>query len=70
MALAFAPYGKTLTVRRIDLDDKTRRHLNNLGLVVGAEVTPIHISGGDVILRVRDSKLAVNRALAMRITVA
>ena len=49
MALAFAPYGKTLTVRRIDLDDKTRRHLNNLGLAVGA---------------------AVNRALAMRITVA
>lgn len=70
MALAFAPYGKELTVARIDLDEKTRRHLNNLGLVVGSTVTALSQSGGSMIVKVKDSKLALNCGLAMRIQVA
>lgn len=70
MALAFAPYNKAVTVRAIELDEKTKRHLFNLGLTVGSEVTAMSVSGGSVILRVKDGKLAINRALAMRIIVA
>ncbi|NCA68025.1 MAG: ferrous iron transport protein A [Clostridia bacterium] len=70
MALAFAPFGKELKIVKITADEKTRRHLENLGLLVGADVISMYDISGDVIIKVRDCKLALNRSLAMKIQVA
>ena len=69
MSLAFAPYGKEVEVTKINADDKTRKHLNDLGIAVGGRVTSIFDSKCDVILKVKDGRLALNRALAMKIIV-
>ncbi len=69
MSLAFAPYGKEVQVTKINADDRTRKHLNDLGIAVGGHVTSISESRGDVILKVKDGRLALNRALAMKIMV-
>ncbi len=70
MALAFAPFGKELRITGIAADEKTKRHLENLGLIVGTGIMSMYDIKGDVIIKVRDCKIALNRALAMKIFVA
>lgn len=70
MALAFAPFGKEFTITNINVDEKTKRHLENLGILIGGRVTSIFDMNGDVVLKVKDGRLALNKALAMKITVA
>ncbi|NCA67303.1 MAG: ferrous iron transport protein A [Clostridia bacterium] len=70
MALAFAPFGQSLRITKIIADEKTRRHLENLGLLVGADIISMFDNSGDVIIKIRDCKLALNKSLAMKIFVA
>ncbi|MCI5819867.1 MAG: ferrous iron transport protein A [Acidaminococcus sp.] len=70
MALGIAPIGKEMEIKRIVLDEKTTKHLLNLGLMVGSKVTTLSDAKGDVILKVKDGRLALNKELAMRIFVA
>lgn len=70
MALAFAPYGREVTVKSIYADEKTKKHLGNLGILIGSVLTSYSDGKGDVIVKVKDGKLAINKALAMKIIVA
>ena len=70
MALAFAPVGREVTVTDVRADDKVKRHLSNLGITVGGKVTPLSSSGGNMIFRVLECKIALDCKLAMRIMVA
>lgn len=70
MTLAFAPFDKELKVTKINADEKTVRRLASLGLCVGGVVTSMYDNGGNVILKVLDSRVALNKALAMKILVA
>ena len=70
MALGIAPIGKEMEIKRIVLDEKTTKHLLNLGLMVASKVTTLSDAKGDVILKVKDGRLALNKELAMRIFVA
>lgn len=69
MALAFAPIGQEMTIADIHADEKTRRHLADIGLTVGGKVTPLSAKGGSMIFQVLESRIALNSALAMKITV-
>jgi ferrous iron transport protein A len=69
MTLAFAPFGKEMTVRQINADDKTKRHLENLGMSVGSNIVSMFDNGGNVVLKIKDGRIALNRALAMKIVV-
>ena len=69
MSLAFAPFEKSLKIVRINADEKTGKHLNNLGLTVGRRLTLLSASGGDCIVKVMDGRLALNRSLAMKLLV-
>lgn len=69
MSLCQAPHGHTITVIRVAADGKTRRHLENLGIMTGAELTPISLTDGNMILRVHDSRIAINKELAESIMV-
>lgn len=69
MPLAQAPQGESMSVIRVIGDFKTRRHLENLGIMSGAELTKLSVSDGNMIVRVRDSRIALNRDMAENILV-
>ncbi len=69
MPLDKAPQGETMMVVRVAADAKTRRHLENLGIMSGAELTALAFSDGNMIVRVHDSRIAINRDVAENILV-
>ncbi len=69
MPLTIAPIGKEVRIVRTAADETMHRHLNSLGLIVGENITPLSDSMGNLIVRVRDSRLAIGRSLAMKIFV-
>ena len=69
MSLIQAPQGESITVVRIAADEKRRKHLQDLGIVSGAQLTPLSFSDGSMIVCVRDSRIAVNRDIAENIIV-
>lgn len=70
MPVVVAPIGEELTISKVVADEKTKRHLENLGLLAGEKITLITESNGDIIVKVKDGRLALNRQLATKIFVA
>ena len=69
MPLAMADIGEMNTIKKITGQDEVRRHLAELGFVVGEEVRLISQLGGNLILSVKDSRVALDKTMAMRIMV-
>ena len=69
MPLNFAPKGKLMEISKLYLDLKTKRHLENLGVIEGGSIMLMNDSGHDVIVKVKESRLAFNKSLAMKIEV-
>ena len=69
MPLTRAGIGETNTISRIGGNEETRRFLANLGFVAGAEVVVLSKIGGNVIVNVKDSRVAVNEDMARHIMV-
>jgi ferrous iron transport protein A len=70
MPIALAPVGTELEVRRIGAEDKTKRHLQEMGITVGGKITVLSAQGGDVIVVVKEGRLCLDRDLARKILVA
>lgn len=69
MPLTMANIGETNTIKRVGGNDETRRFLANLGFVVDAEVTVLSAIGGNVIVNIKDSRVAVNADMARHIMI-
>lgn len=69
MPLGMAGIGDVNTIRRITGRDDVRQHLAELGFVVGEEVRVVSVLGGSLILSVKDSRVALDKSMAMRIMV-
>jgi len=69
MPLAMAAVGDVNTIKKISGRDDVRQHLAELGFVVGEEVRVITELGGNLILSVKDSRIALDKTMAMRIMV-
>lgn len=69
MPLTMLNIGETGEIKRIGGNEETRRFLNNLGFVVGAEVSVVSAIGGNVIVNIKDSRVAINEDMAKRIMV-
>lgn len=69
LPLAAAPIGNEVTVAKVKADDKVKKRLEDLGILVGQTVTPMSDSMGNTVLKVRDSRLVLNRGLAEQIYV-
>ena len=67
MPLAMAKPGETVVIRKITGKDEVRQHLAELGFVVDEAVTGVSELGGNLILQVKDSRIALDRAMANRI---
>ena len=69
MLLTMLNIGETGKIKRIGGNEETRRFLNNLGFVVGTEVSVVSAIGGNVIVNIKDSRVAINEDTAKRIMV-
>ena len=69
MPLGMASVGDTNIIKRITGQDEVRQHLSELGFVVGAEVTVVNELGGNLILNVKESRVALDKTMAMRIMI-
>ena len=69
MPLTMAETGRELEIRRIGGKEETRRFLESLGFVMGGFVNVVSVTGGDLIVKVKDSRVAISREMANKIMV-
>ena len=69
MPLVFAEDGAVNVIRRIKGPDEIRHHLSNLGFVVGGTVQIVSRMGGNVIVNVKESRIAIDEKMAQKILI-
>lgn len=69
MPLTMSPVGESTNIKKISGKGEVRSHLANLGFVVGECVTVISEMSGNMILGIKDSRIALDKTLANRIIV-
>ena len=69
MPLTFADSGEEKIIKQVGGNPDTRKFLENLGFVAGGTVTVISKTGGNVIVSVKDSRVAVSGEMACKIMV-
>lgn len=69
MPLAMVDLGSENTIVKVGGKEETRKFLENLGFVTGAVVTVVVSMGGNVIVNIKESRVAISREMAMKIMV-
>ena len=69
MPLAMARVGETVMIRQISGKDEVRQHLAELGFVADCDVTVVSEMAGNLIVQVKDSRIALDKTMANRIMV-
>lgn len=69
MPLTMANPGEVVTIRRISGKDDVRQHLAELGFVVDTQVTVVNKMAGNLILQVKESRIALDQTMANRIMI-
>lgn len=67
--LIFANSGDSLIIKKVGGNRDTKKHLENLGFVVGGEISVISENDGDLTVSVKESRVAVSREMAEKIMV-
>lgn len=70
MPLVLAPIGQEMKIVKIVADDKTKKHLANLGVISQSKITVLSSSGGSTVCIVKEGRLALDRDVASHIFVA
>jgi ferrous iron transport protein A len=69
MPLFMMKQGEETTIKKVGGKDETRRFLENLGFVVGGSVTVVSTIAGNLIVNVKDSRVAIGKDMAGKIMV-
>ncbi|MGI6218083.1 MAG: FeoA family protein [Coriobacteriales bacterium] len=69
MPLSMVDANETVTITRISGTDSTRLHLAELGFVVGSKIGVVQTIGGNIIVKVKESRVALGKDLAMHVFV-
>ncbi len=69
MPLTLAGIGENNTIQKVGGNEETRRFLGNLGFLVGTPIIVLSTIGGNVIVNVRDSRVAINKDMARYIMI-
>ena len=69
MPLTLAEIGEENRIKKIGGRQEVKAHLENLGFVVGGAVTIINTIGGNVIVNVKESRIAISKEMAQRIMI-
>ena len=69
MPLVFAEVGKPQIIRRIGGSSDVKKHLEDIGFTVGGEVSVVSAIGENLIVKVKESRVAVSEELARKIMI-
>jgi ferrous iron transport protein A len=69
MPLSMCSIGSECTVKKVGGSAAVKQHLNEIGFNVGTSVTVVSTLSGNIIVRVKDSRIAIDRGMANRIMV-
>ncbi len=69
MPLTMAKEGEPNVIKRVGGREETRRFLENLGFVAGGVVTVVSDIGGNVIVNIKDSRVAIGKDMANKIQI-
>ena len=69
MPLTMAEQEEQFLIKKINGKEEIRRFLENLGFVAGAQVSVISKISGNVIVQIKDSRVAISREMAQKIIV-
>lgn len=69
MPIVVADKGEDLIVRKVGGSPEVKLHLENLGIVPGGIISLVNVNDGNVILKVKESRIALNKEMAMKIMV-
>ncbi|CAB1243237.1 MAG: ferrous iron transport protein A [Clostridiales bacterium] len=69
MPLTLANIGEQNIIKRIGGKPEVKKHLENLGFVVGGNVTVITTMGGNVIVNVKEARIAISQEMAQKVMV-
>lgn len=69
MPLTFAHIGEENIIKKIGGKQEVKAHLENLGFVVGGNITLINAIGGNVIVNVKESRIAISKEMAQKIMI-
>ena len=70
MPIGLAPTNVEVKVVKVLEDEKTKKHLESLGILVNSSITVISSVNGGVVVAVKDGRLALDRSIASKILVA
>lgn len=69
MPLCYATIGEENLIRKVGGSPETRKHLNDLGFVVGGTATLVSTLGENVIVKVKETRVAIDEKMARKIFV-
>ena len=69
MPLTLAEVGEENIIKKIGCRQEVRSHLENLGFIAGGAVTVINTIGGNVIVNVKESRIAISKEMAQKIMI-
>ncbi len=69
MPLTLANTGESNIIKRIGGNPEVKKHLENLGFVVGGNVQVINRLGGNVIVNVKEARIAISEEMAQKIMI-
>ncbi len=69
MPLSFANVGEESIIKKISGTPEIRKHLEDLGFVVGATITIINTLDGNVIVNIKESRIAISEEMARKIMI-
>ena len=69
MPLLFAGVGEDNIIRKVGGNQETKKHLEDLGFVVGGTVTVVSEISGNLSVKVKDSRVAISREMAGKIMI-
>lgn len=70
MPILLAPLNTELTVVKLALDDKTKKHLENLGITINSKLILLSSEGGTAIVVIKEARYALDRQIASKIMVS
>ena len=69
MPLALANIGEEYMIRRVSGNPEEKKHLEDLGFTAGGPVTVVSALGGNIIVKVKESRIAISEEMARKIMI-
>lgn len=69
MPLALANIGEEYMIRRVSGNPEVKKHLEDLGFTAGGSITVVSALGGNIIVKVKESRVAISQEMAQKIMV-